>query len=239
MKRGIAIRAMQHGMHASRGFLAMHAGLICLVAVLLFVASGVLLQWVRHDLDWRLAPMSSYLRGPYGGWLRLAYYGLGLGLVLLGQGLHRTLQPVRSGLPMRLLATAGIALVFVAVTELDLPRLTRSQEVAVHQVAALVTFVSVTGAMLLQSWRFQDDAAWRPYFRLAFPWAVASFLALGAYASGRGMPARLELPEGIAQKIVIGMILLWLGCAAWWLRRAQLALAPVAEETDDQRGGPR
>ena len=96
MKRGTAIRAMQHGMHASRGFLAMHAGLICLAAVLLFVASGMLLQWVRHDLDWRLAPMSSYLRGPYGGWLRLAYYGLGLGLVLLGQGLHRTLQPVRS-----------------------------------------------------------------------------------------------------------------------------------------------
>src|SRR6476620_5267708 len=114
MKRGIAIRAMQHGMHASRGFLAMHAGLICLAAVLLFVASGMLLQWVRHDLDWRLAPMSSYLRGPYGGWLRLAYYGLGAGLALLGQGLFHAVQPARNRLPTRLLALGGIALIVTA-----------------------------------------------------------------------------------------------------------------------------
>jgi hypothetical protein len=237
MELGIASKArqaMQHGARVSRGFIALHSGLICFVSVLVFVSSCVLLQWLRSDLDWRMAPMSSYLKGPYGAWLRLAYYGLGVGLVLLGHGLHRTLrQPLRSPLPMRLLAVAGVALVVTAVTETNLPGLTRSQELVLHQLAALVTFVSVTVAMLLESWRFQDHAAWRPYYRVAFPWAVASFVALAGYACGRGMPASLELPEGLFQKIVITMIMLWLGFAAWRLRCAQLAPVPERDGADE------
>jgi hypothetical protein len=81
--------------------------------------------------------------------------------------------------------------------------------------------------MLLQSWRFQGHATWRPYFRLAFPLAVASFLALGVYASGHGLPHVLELPEGVLQKCVITLIVSWLAFAAWWLRCAQRAVAPI------------
>src|SRR6478672_1261129 len=123
-----AIEATQRGLRASRGFLVVHSGLISLVFVLAFVTACVALQWLRTDLDWRLAPMSSYLKGPYGGWLRLAYYGLGAGLALLGQGLFHAVQPARNRLPTRLLALGGIALVITAITETDLPYLVRSQE---------------------------------------------------------------------------------------------------------------
>lgn len=223
-----AFDTVRHGLRASRGVVAMHSGLISLVLVVVFVIACLALQWLRADLDWRLAPMSSYLKGPYGGWLRLAYYGLGIGLVLLGQGLHRAVQPqLRNPLPRRLLVLAGAALAVTAITETNLPVLDRSQELAVHQLAALVTFLSVTVAMLLQSWRFQAHAAWRPHFRMAFPLAVASFVALGAYASERGLPRPLELPEGVMQKIVITLIVLWLALAAWRLRRAQQETVPA------------
>lgn len=229
MKPTHAITAVRHGLRASRGFVAMQSGMISLVLVLVFVTACLLLQWLRSDLDWRLAPMSSYLKGPYGGWLRFAYYGLGVGLVLLGHGLRRALQPdVRDPWPLRLLVLAGFALGVTAITETRLPVLDRAQALMLHQLAALVTFLSVTVAMLLQSWRFQAHAAWRPYFRLAFPLAVASFLALGIYASGHGLPHVLELPEGVLQKCVITLIVSWLGSAAWWLHCAQRVAAPVA-----------
>ena len=217
-----AFDTVRHGLRASRGAVAMHSGLISLVLVAGFVTACLALQWARTDLDWRLAPMSSYLKGPHAGWLRLAYYGLAAGLVLLGHGLHRAVQPhVRAPLPRRLLMLAGAALAVTAVTETDLPVLDRSQELAVHQLAALVTFLGVTVAMLLQSWRFQAHATWRPHFRMAFPLAVASFVALGAYASGPGLPHSLELPEGAMQKLVIALIVSWLWLAAWRLRCAQ------------------
>src|SRR5258706_10099174 len=38
----------------------------------------------------------------------------------------------------------------------------------VHHVAAAITFLSVTSAMLLQSWRLRRDAAWRHHFVAAF-----------------------------------------------------------------------
>jgi len=217
-----AIEATQRGLRARRGFLVVHSGLISLVIVLAFVTACVMLQWLRTDLDWRLAPMSSYLKGPYGGWLRLAYYGLGAGLALLGQGLFHAVQPARNRLPMRLLALGGIALIVTAITETDLPYLVRSQELLLHQFAALITFTSVTLAMVLQSWHFRGHDDWRAHFRRAFVLAVASFIGLGIYAFERGLPASLELPEGFMQKIVITMIVVWLGFVAWCLHRLQV-----------------
>ena len=76
---------------------------------------------------------------------------------------------------------------------------------------------------MLQSWRFHYDATWRRYFGLAFPLAVASFLALAVYAFWQ------EPPEGLRQKTVIVLIVSWLGSAAWWLRcQQQLVVAQLA-----------
>jgi hypothetical protein len=207
------------------GIVRHRSGLICLVAVLVFLSTCIVLQWLRTDLDWRQDPLSAYLKGPYGGWLRLAYYSLSMALILLGAGLYRVLQPqARSAVPAVLLALAGIALALTAISETDLPLLDHDQENQLHRLAAMTTFLSVTSAMVLQSWRFHYDAIWRVHVALALPLAVASFIALWIYAYWHGMP------EGLRQKTVISMILLWLGIAAWWLRHEQLVrLQPVVE----------
>lgn len=216
-------------MAGKRGFFDVvvrrRSGLICLVAVVAFLLTCVVLQWLRTDLDWRQDPLSAYLKGPYGGWLRMAYYGLSMALILLGAGLYRALQPpARSALPALLLTIAGVALAITAISETDLPRLDHDQENVLHRIAAMITFLSVTLAMVLQSWRFHYDAIWRARVTLALPLAVATFLALWFYAYGHGMT------EALRQKTVISMILLWLGFAASWLRQEQLArLQPVPQ----------
>jgi len=206
------------------GIVRHRSGLICFVSVALFATICLLAQWLRPDLDWRQAPLSNYLKGHYGGWVRGAYYVLSMALVLLGAGLYGALRPhARSAAPMLLLLVAGVALWATAITETDLPHLTHGQENLLHKIAALTTFVSVTTAMMLQSWRFHYDATWRRYFGLAFPLAVASFLALAVYAFWQ------EPPEGLRQKTVIVLIVSWLGSAAWWLRcQQQLAMRQMA-----------
>lgn len=201
------------------GIVRHRSGLICLVSVVLFATICLLAQWLRPDLDWRHAPLSNYLKGHYGGWVRGAYYVLSMALVLLGAGLYGALRPhARSAAPMLLLVVAGVGLWATAITETDLPRLTHGQENLLHKLAALTTFVSVTTAMMLQSWRFHYDATWRRHFGLAFPLAVASFIALLVYGFWH------EPPEGLRQKSVIVLIVLWLGFAAWWLRCQQLSM---------------
>lgn len=206
------------------------SGLICFVVVVAFATTCALMQWLRTDLDWRDAPLSSYLKGSYGIWVRAAYYGLSLALMLLGVGLYKALRPqARSVAPVLLLVMAGIALAITAITETDLPYLDHDMENRLHRAAALTTFLSVITAMMLQSWYFRGDAAWRRFFGLAFTLAVASFLLLWRYAFWDG------LPEGLAQKPVIATILLWLGFAAWRLQREQLVSAKVTEDPDRAR----
>ena len=209
---------MRAGSAPLEGMVRHRSGLICFVAVLVFVAICVLAQVLRPDLDWRKDPLSHYLTGHYGGWVRGAYYQLSMALALLGVGLYAALRPhARRLAPLVLLVVAGIALWITAISETDLPLLDRDQESDLHQVAALITFASVTIAMMLQSWRFYYDATWRPHFGRAFPLAVVAFIALVIYANWHGAPV------GLRQKTVIALILLWLGHAAWWLRCKQLA----------------
>ncbi|MGO4222447.1 DUF998 domain-containing protein [Lysobacter sp. TAF61] len=229
MKAPVSVGAAVQGKLARSGFLdgvvRHRSGLICLVAVLVFLATCLVLQWLRTDLDWRHDPLSAYLKGPYGGWLRMAYYTLSAALVLLGAGLYRNLQPqARSAVPVFLLTVAGVALAVTAISETDLPGLDHGQENQLHRIAALTTFLCVTLAMMVQSWRFHYDQAWRVHVAWALPWAVATFIALWIYALWHG------LPEGLRQKTVISMILLWLGFAASWLRQEQrVRLQPVQE----------
>ena len=92
------------------------ADLLCVRGVVRHVC--LLAQWLRPDLDWRHAPLSNYLKGHYGGWVRGAYYVLSMALVLLGAGLYGALRPhARSAAPLLLLVVAGVGLWATAITE--------------------------------------------------------------------------------------------------------------------------
>lgn len=188
-------------------------GNIALGAVALFALVCAAAQVLREDLDWLRAPLSFYLLGEYGIWVKSAYFALGTGLVLLGLGYYRALIPAaRSGAPLLLFVSAGLALGVTAVADSDTVPGAYSLEAWIHGFAANTAFLCVTVAMMLQAVRLRGDAVWRHRFTVAFVLAVACFIAMWVHALWR------DAPRGLTQKIVIALILAWLWMAAAWLR---------------------
>lgn len=189
-------------------------GHTALVGMLAFAAVCTAEQCLRSDLNWQDAPLSFYLIGPGGHWVQAVYFLLSAALVLLGAGFYGALQrEARSAAPLLLFTCAAIALFVTALAHTNVPQHAPTLEGFVHGAAAQAAFLCVTVAMLLQSWRLRSDARWRPYFRTAFVLALLCFVALWVDALWH------TPPRGLAQKVVIVLILCWLLRAAWWLRR--------------------
>lgn len=82
----------------------------------------------------------------------------------------------------------------------------------IHILAAALAFIATSVAMLIQSWCFRHDPAWRPRFRAATELALFEFIVLWVYAL-----AHIPAP-GFMEKLTIVLILLWLGLVSWWLQ---------------------
>ena len=191
-------------------------GATALSGVFVFGAICFAVQFVRTDFNWVKVPLSFYVLGPYGGMVEASYFVLAAGLASLGLAWYRVLdRNARSAVPLLLFVIAAIALCVTAAELTDIPGRPPTLHGHVHVMAALVTFVSVTVAMLLQSWRLRSDPCWHRHFRPAFALAALTFIALWIYALAK------PIPRGLGEKVVIALILLWLGRAAWWLVRGR------------------
>ena len=190
--------------------LALSAGWIAFVVIAFALTAGVL-QVTRTDLDPVAMPLSAYLRGADGAWLRGAYYLMASALACLAWSSYRaTRADLRSGLASALFFIAALALPIVARTVLyehtpgeDLARL-------IHGEAAQATFLCLVVAMLVLSTRWLRDARMRSgrYLGVALAWL--SFVQMWVLALWKG------LPPGLTQKALIVLILLWL---AWVVRQ--------------------
>ncbi|WP_338419815.1 DUF998 domain-containing protein, partial [Vulcaniibacterium tengchongense] len=203
-------------------------GHAALLGTLAFALGVLALHALRPELPWRLAPLSFYLAGPYGAWLKAAYCALALALAALGLGCYAVSTPQRrSAAPAVLFVAGAAALVTTALAHTYLPGQPPTIEQFVHSVSAQAAFLCTTVAMLLQAWRFRADPVWRGRFVPAFVLAALCFVAMWVHALWR------ELPRGLGQKAVVAAIWLWLALAALWLRRAgrqrDAAAAPERE----------
>ena len=184
-------------------------GVFCVVALVV--------QWLRVDLYWMKAPLSFYLVGTYGGWLKAAYVGLALALLLVGLQFRHALRPgARSDLAPWLFGTSALMVLITAFAETQLPGQTKTTAGFVHAVSAPIAFLTVSFGMLLQSWYLRFDPAWRHRFALAFLLAFVAFAGLWVHALVR------EWPRGVTQRGVIVVILAWLTLSATWLRAAAM-----------------
>jgi Protein of unknown function (DUF998) len=184
--------------------------------VALFTVICVGVQFARADLDWVATPLSYYLVGPFGGIVIAAYGALGIALIAVGTQFYRQLMPAaRSAAPLLLFGVGGCALTLTALSESAKSYGHPVEWEMVHLAAAETTFLCVTVAMLLQSFWLSRDPRWKQRAPFAFVLSIVTFAALWIYALWRA------LPRGLAQKIVIALILIWLGWAAiqLWRRR--------------------
>lgn len=191
-------------------------GAIALTGVATFAAACGATQLLRTDYNVLGTPLSFYVLGPYGGAVEAGYFALAAGLVAFGIGWYRALaRDARSAAPLLLFVLGAIALAVTAVESTDVPGRPPTLHGFLHIVAAGATFICVTVAMLLQSWRLRHDPHWRPRFRSAFTLAAITFAALWIYALVK------PIPRGLAEKVVVALILAWLWRAAWWLARGR------------------
>lgn len=189
-------------------------GAFALAGVATFAVVCGLAQFLRTDYDWVHVPLSFYVLGPYGGMVEAVFFVLAPALVAIGAGWYLALdRKARSAAPLLLFVLAAIALCITAIEFTDVPGRPRTLHGFVHVLAAGSTFILVTVAMLLQSWRLRHDPRWHGRFPDAFTLAAVTFAALWIYALVK------SIPRGLAEKVVIALILLWLWRAAWWLVR--------------------
>ncbi len=191
------------------------AALLALLALSLFLACAVWLQFARTDLDWVRATLSLYLHGPHGLLLRIAYCLLAVAILVLAAGLYAQMPvgPARRGLPVALFGVAGVGLAGVAIGDSWLPQSAPLLAPLVHGLSAQTAFLCVSVAMLVQAWCFGRAPDWRPGQRLAWYWAWLAFIALWVHVLWRGSP------RGLGQKGVILLVVGWLLWVAWGMWR--------------------
>ncbi|ADV25915.1 hypothetical protein Psesu_0052 [Pseudoxanthomonas suwonensis 11-1] len=190
------------------------ASLLVLASVFHFLLAAVAVQFLRPGYDPWQAPLSLYLSGEWGAWLRCAYYGLALGVAVLAVQVHRSLLPAaRHVLVPVLLVIGAAALAVTAMWPGPAPGYPVDElGVLVHRISAMSAFLLVGSGMLLQSATLRHDPRWRATGRILLPLAMLAFAGLWAHALWR------ELPRGASQKAVIALYLAWLGLCAWQLR---------------------
>jgi hypothetical protein len=194
------------------------AGALAVLGLEFFLMVSVALQFLRADYDWITTPLSFYLLGPYRVWLIAAYFVLAAAILLVALGFYRDLAPeARSGAPLLLFATAALSVCIVALAHTDTPQGPNPTGHGIlHNAAAALAFLSVTVAMLIQSWRLRYDPRWKKHHMKALLLSSATFAALWLYALWGA------LPRGVTQKFVILLIVLWLLMAGRWLMQTRL-----------------
>lgn len=189
-------------------------GVVAMLGLAFFFITSLVLQFARADLDWYTAPISFYLLGPYSSWLVAAYFGLAAAILSVAIGVYLALEPsARRALPLVLFSIGAVSVCIVALAETNTTGSGPTFHGFIHNLAALLAFLLVSVAMLLQSWSFRQSAMWKANFIRAFGLAAAAFIALLFYGLWEA------LPRGAAQKTVILLIVLWLMLVSRWLTR--------------------
>ncbi|HET7557274.1 MAG TPA: DUF998 domain-containing protein [Rhodanobacteraceae bacterium] len=189
-------------------------GVVTLLGVAVITVICITVQFLRTDLDWIATAMSLYVIGPYGAWVQAAFFAPAPGIAALGIGWYRALDRHAHNLaPLVLFVVAAAALCIAAAFVTDKGDHPVTVHGQIHQWAAFGTFVCVTTAMLVQSVRLHLDRHWRGRFPGALTLAVITAIYFWIYALAK------PIPRGLGEKVVIGLVLLWLWRAAWWLVR--------------------
>ncbi len=187
---------------------------LLVIAIANFALTACVLQWMRADLDPIAMPLSAYLIGDGGAWLRCAYYLMAASLACLAWASYRvTIPHQRSGLASALFAIAALTLPAVAITATYEHSAHESLARLIHSMAAQTTFLCLVMGMLLLSLRWQRDPQRQASRRMGVVLAWLAFAQMWLLALWK------NAPPGLTQKVLIALILWWLGWATRQLLR--------------------
>lgn len=192
-----------------------HAAYLMAMAVILFTGVCTAAQFWRTDLNFMRTPLSTYLRGPGGVYVRSVYYVMAAALLAFAWAIYQaTMRARRSVLASLLFAGAGLILPIVAASELFADTPYRALAKIIHRSTTLATFLWLSFGMVLLSSRWLRDRRMREgsRFGLMLAWLATFVLWFQVLVS--------IFPNGLMEKLAIALILIWLGWASRHLLRA-------------------
>jgi hypothetical protein len=192
-----------------------HAASLMAVAVIVFTGVCAAAQFWRTDLNFIRTPLSTYLRGPGGVYVRCVYYLMAVALLAFAWAIYdATMRGRRSLLASLLFAGAGLILPIVATSELFSDTPYHALAKIIHRSTTLATFLWLSFGMVLLSSRWLRDQRMKEgsRFGLILAWLATFVLWFQVLIS--------IFPNGLMEKLAIVLILLWLGWASRHLLRA-------------------
>jgi hypothetical protein len=192
-----------------------NAAYLMAIAVVAFTVVCTAAQFWRTDLNPIRIPLSTYLRGPGGVYVRSVYYFMAVALLGFAWAIYQaTMRVRRSMLASLLFAGAGLILPIVAASELfsDTPYHVLAK--IIHRSTTLATFLWLSFGMVLLSTRWLRDQRMKDgsRFGLILAWLATLVLWFQVIVS--------VFPSGLMEKLAIVLILIWLGWASRHLLRA-------------------
>jgi hypothetical protein len=191
------------------------AAYLMAIAVLVFTGVCAAAQFWRTDLNFIRTPLSTYLRGPGGVYVRSVYYLMAAALLAFAWAVHEaTLRTRPSLLASLLFAGAGLILPIVAASELFSDTPYHALAKIIHRSTTLATFLWLSFGMVLLSSRWLRDQRMKEgsRFGLVLAWLATFVLWFQVLIS--------IFPNGLMEKLAIALILIWLGWASRHLLRA-------------------
>lgn len=190
--------------------------LLAIVGVAYYLSSVVAAHLLRPGIDPVSEPVSNYAVGPYGFFVGVAIFALGVGSLALTLGLRLGIAPPgRSRVGLLLLAIYGVGQLGVALFPIDAEG-AQTATGLVHNIAGNVSFFCFPPAAILLSMGLGKDRRWRALERLAL--ALSLMVLAGAVLVL--VSANVAGGFGIAQRLFLLTVALWMLLAAIWLRYA-------------------
>ena len=151
------------GRFRSAAFLA----LLAIGGNVYYLSSVVAAHLLRPDVHPVSEPVSYYAVGPYGFFIGLAIFALGVGSLALTLGLHLGIAPPgRSRVGLLLLALYGVGQLVVALFSIDAESAKTTTGI-VHNIAGNISFFCFPPAVILLSMGMGKDKRWRSLKRPA------------------------------------------------------------------------
>jgi hypothetical protein len=206
------------GRFRSAAFLA----LLAMGGMVYYLSSVVAAHLLRPDVHPVSEPVSYYAVGPYGFFIGLAIFALGVGSLALTLGLHLGIAPPgRSRVGLLLLALYGVSQLVVALFSIDAESAKTTTGI-VHNIAGNISFFCFPPAVILLSMGMGKDERWRslkrPALALSLVVLVEAILVM--------VSANVVGGFGLAQRLFLLTTVLWMLLAAIGLRYATRGAYP-------------
>lgn len=198
---------------------------LTIVGVAYFATAVVSLHFLSPNYNPVRNFLSEYVLGPYGLLMISAFFALALSMFALALGLYWTVTSSNwSQIGLTLLGIAGTGVVMAGIFPTDRIDAPITMIGIIHDQVSYIAFVCFVASVLCLSKHFKKDERWQSFHYTASALALADLVSFLFFY-------RIDVTElpigGIAQRIFILQILLWLLFTAFHLRSLVSGLASV------------